>query len=94
MAGLNEVARSRADIVSGWMKLFPMLRIKVLAAQTCHRPSRWSHASQRDGVTMNTGLYRIARNGLPGVGDWLSRRPAGYSKIGLIGSAVALVTVG
>jgi hypothetical protein len=42
---------------------------------------------------MNTGLYRIEWTGLPGLGDWPSRRPAGHSKIGLIGSAVALAAV-
>jgi hypothetical protein len=63
---------------------------------TCSRC--WSHVLQRDGVMMDSRLYRLDWSRLAAVGSHVTKRPdqataepAIYSRLGLIGLAVLLV---
>jgi hypothetical protein len=82
------------------MQPFWISRIEGLAGNTVVGSRFWHRASQRDGVTMNTGLYRIEFARLAASGGLFSGRPTSaavsYFKpqhfgFGVIGLALVLV---
>jgi hypothetical protein len=84
--------------VMGRMQLLPILRIMHSTGKPAINSRCWSHASQRDGVTMNNGLYRLDWTRLAAFGRHFAQRPdqaaadpANYPRFGLIGFLVVLV---
>jgi hypothetical protein len=80
------------------MQLFPILRIMQSMGKPAIGGRCWSHALQRDGVTMNSGLYRLDWTRLAAFGGRFANRPDKAAadrpndpRFGLIGLAVVLL---